>query len=128
MHEPQTEPAFLFEDRQTPGDWHVQWTNGDGGFEMAIFSGPRAREPGDHVCGTMLWRLRRSPHRRGCVGHTDVAARGLYKATDGSWRQADAKKGIPLLYRLKEGERWTLLDGERFIVVHPNRPAKIITT
>jgi len=57
-----------------------------------------------------------------------MAARGLYKATDGSWRQADAKKGIPLLYRLKEGERWTLLDGERFIVVHPNRPAKIITT
>ena len=36
--------AFLFEDRQTPGDWHVQWTDDDGGFEMAIFSGPRARE------------------------------------------------------------------------------------
>jgi hypothetical protein len=30
--------------RQTPGDWHVQWTDDDGGFEMAIFSGPRARE------------------------------------------------------------------------------------
>ena len=37
-------PAFLFEDRQTPGDWHVQWTDDDGGFEMAMFSGPRARE------------------------------------------------------------------------------------
>jgi len=36
--------AFLFEDRQTPGDWHVQWTADDGGLEMAIFSGPRARE------------------------------------------------------------------------------------
>ena len=39
-----TEPAYLFEDRQTPGDWHVQWTDDDGGFEMAIFAGPRAHE------------------------------------------------------------------------------------
>jgi len=38
------QPAFVFEDRQSPGDWHVQWTADDGGFEMAIFSGPRARE------------------------------------------------------------------------------------
>ena len=37
-------PAFLFEDRQTPGDWHVRWTDDEDGFEMAIFSGPRARE------------------------------------------------------------------------------------
>ena len=44
MNEPQTEPAFLFEDRQTLGDWNMQWTDGDGGFEMAIFSGPRARD------------------------------------------------------------------------------------
>jgi len=44
MSESGTEPAFVFEDRQTPGDWHVQWTDADGGFEMAIFSGPRARE------------------------------------------------------------------------------------
>jgi hypothetical protein len=42
--EPRTEPAYLFEDRQIPGDWHVQWTDDDGGFEMAIFSGPRAHE------------------------------------------------------------------------------------
>jgi hypothetical protein len=41
MVEPQ--PAYVFDDRQTPGDWHVQWTDDDGGFEMAI-SGPRARE------------------------------------------------------------------------------------
>ena len=39
-----TEPAYVFEDRQSPGDWHVQWTDDDGGFEMAIFSGPRTRE------------------------------------------------------------------------------------
>ena len=55
-----------------------------------------------------------------------MGQRGLYKGTDGSWRQADAKKGIPLLYALKRGERWTLLDGDRVMVVHPNQPAKII--
>ena len=55
-----------------------------------------------------------------------MAARGLYKATDGSWRQADADKGIPLLCRLKEGERWTLLDRDRAMVVHPTRPPKIV--
>jgi len=44
MSIPGTEPAYVFEDRQTPGDWHVQWTDADGGFEMAIFSGPRAHE------------------------------------------------------------------------------------
>jgi len=44
MSIPGDDPAFLFEDRQTPGDWHVQWTDDDGGFEMAIFSGPQARE------------------------------------------------------------------------------------
>ena len=55
-----------------------------------------------------------------------MAARGLYKAADGSWRQADASKGIPLLYRLKEGERWTLLDRDRAMVVHPTQPPKIV--
>ena len=44
MSIPGDDPAFLFEDRQTAGDWHVQWTDDDGGFEMAMFSGPRARE------------------------------------------------------------------------------------
>lgn len=38
------EPAYLFEDRQSPNDWHVQWIDDDGGMEVAIFSGPRARE------------------------------------------------------------------------------------
>jgi len=55
-----------------------------------------------------------------------MAARGLYKAPDGSWRQADINKGVRLLYRLRGGERWTLLDGDRVMVVHPSRPAKII--
>jgi hypothetical protein len=39
-----TEPAYVFEDQQSPDDWHVQWTDDDGGCEMAIFTGPRARE------------------------------------------------------------------------------------
>ena len=55
-----------------------------------------------------------------------MAARGLYKATDGSWRQADARTAVRLLYRLKESERWTLLDKDRAIVVRPNQPPKII--
>ena len=55
-----------------------------------------------------------------------MGRRGLYKGTDGSWRQADARKGIPLLYTLKKRERWTLLDGDRVMVVHPDQPAKII--
>jgi len=44
MNETGAEPAYVFEYRQTPGDWYVQWTADDGGFEMAIFSGPRAHE------------------------------------------------------------------------------------
>src|SRR5215472_12977319 len=74
----------------------------------------------------MLRQLRRSPHQRGCLGHRDMAARGLYKATDGSWRQADAKTGVRFLYKLRGGERWTLLDRDRVMVVHPDRPPKIV--
>ena len=55
-----------------------------------------------------------------------MASRGIYKATDGSWGQADANKGVPLLYKLKDGERWTLLDRDRAMVVHPDRPPKIV--
>jgi hypothetical protein len=38
------ETAKVFEDRQCPGDWRVEWTDNDGGCEVAIFSGPNARE------------------------------------------------------------------------------------
>ena len=55
-----------------------------------------------------------------------MAARVIYKASDGSWRQADANTGVRFLYKLRGGERWTLLDGDRVMVVHPNRPAKIV--
>jgi hypothetical protein len=44
MSQPNAEPAYVFEDRQSPGEWHVQWVDDDGGCEMAIFSGPRARK------------------------------------------------------------------------------------
>ena len=38
------EPAKVFEDRRCPGDWRVEWVDDDGGVEVAIFSGPNARE------------------------------------------------------------------------------------
>jgi hypothetical protein len=52
--------------------------------------------------------------------------RGLYKAADGSWQQAEARAGVRLLYTLKSGERWALLDGDRAMVVHPDRPPKVV--
>jgi hypothetical protein len=55
-----------------------------------------------------------------------VAARGLYKTADGSWRQAEAGKGVRLLYTLKRGERWALLDDDHVMVVHPDRPPKVV--
>ena len=36
--------AKVFEDRRVPGDWRVEWFDDDGGCEVAIFSGPNARE------------------------------------------------------------------------------------
>jgi hypothetical protein len=37
------EPAKVFEDRVSPGDWRVEWIDDDGAIEVAIFSGPNAR-------------------------------------------------------------------------------------
>jgi hypothetical protein len=39
-----SEPARVFEDRLYPGDWRVEWVDDDGGIELAIFAGPKARE------------------------------------------------------------------------------------
>ena len=36
--------AEVFEDRVTPGDWRVEREGEDGTIEVAIFSGPNARE------------------------------------------------------------------------------------
>jgi len=33
---------------------------------------------------------------------------------------------FPLLYRLKDRERWTLVDRDRVMVVHPDRSAKVV--
>jgi hypothetical protein len=55
-----------------------------------------------------------------------MAARGLYRAADGSWRQADASAGVRFLYKLRDRERWALLDADRVMVIHPNRSAKIV--
>jgi hypothetical protein len=38
------EPAKVFEDREWPSDWRVEWVDDDGGIEVAVFSGPNARE------------------------------------------------------------------------------------
>jgi hypothetical protein len=32
--------AKVFEDRQWPGDWRVDWIDEDGGIEVILFSGP----------------------------------------------------------------------------------------
>ena len=50
----------------------------------------------------------------------------LYKAADGSWRSAQPGAGISGLYRLKAGERWALLDDDRVMVLHPDRPPKVV--
>lgn len=34
----------VFEDREWPGDSRVEWVDDDGGIEVAIFSGPNARD------------------------------------------------------------------------------------
>ncbi len=39
-----SEPAKVFEDRKSPGDWRVEKFDNDGGAEVAIFGGPNARE------------------------------------------------------------------------------------
>jgi hypothetical protein len=41
---PMPEPAQVFEDRVCPGEWRVEWVDDDGGIEVAIFAGPKARE------------------------------------------------------------------------------------
>ena len=53
-----------------------------------------------------------------------MAGCGLYKAADGSWRQADASTGVRFFYKLRDRERWTLLDDGSVLVVHPDRPAQ----
>jgi hypothetical protein len=40
-----SEPAKVFEDRETPGQWRVEWFDDDGACELVeIFTGPNARQ------------------------------------------------------------------------------------
>jgi hypothetical protein len=39
-----SEPAKVFEDRQSPSDWRVEKFDDDGGVEVTIFGGPNARQ------------------------------------------------------------------------------------
>jgi hypothetical protein len=38
-----TEPAKVFEDRATPGQWRVEWVDDEGGCEVSVFTGSDAR-------------------------------------------------------------------------------------
>ena len=38
------EPAIIFRDRLYSEEWRVEWIDDDGGIEVAIFAGPKARE------------------------------------------------------------------------------------
>ena len=55
-----------------------------------------------------------------------MPTRVLYKAADGSWRATEARANIRRLYTLRQGERWALLDDDRVLVVHPDRPPKVV--
>ena len=37
-----TEPAKVFTDGETPGQWRVEWVDDDGRRELEIFTGPDA--------------------------------------------------------------------------------------
>ena len=41
--QPGAEPANVFEDRDTAGQWRVEWFDDDGRCELEIFTGPDAR-------------------------------------------------------------------------------------
>src|SRR5437588_9670851 len=41
--QPGAEPANVFEDRATPGQWRVEWFDDDGRCELEVFTGPDAR-------------------------------------------------------------------------------------
>jgi len=53
-------------------------------------------------------------------------SRVLYRAADGSWRASEPTAGVTRLYTLKRGERWTLLSDDRVMVLHPDRPPKVV--
>ena len=56
----------------------------------------------------------------------ETMSRVLYRAADGSWRTAEPGAGVTGRYTLRRGERWTLLSNDRVMVIHPDRPPKIV--
>ena len=73
------------------------------------------------ICGVTFWAWGFAfmfEPGNGFIGTTGFFLRGLPE-TYGS-------TGIPLLYRLKDRERWTLLDCDCVMVVHPDRSAKVV--
>jgi hypothetical protein len=38
-----SEPAKVFEDREIPGQWRVEWFDDDGRCQVEVFTGPTAR-------------------------------------------------------------------------------------
>jgi hypothetical protein len=56
----------------------------------------------------------------------ETMSRVLYRAADGSWRTAEPGAGVSRLYTLRHGERWTLLEDDRVMVVHADRPPKVV--
>jgi len=62
------ETAKVFEDREWPGDWRVEWIDDNGGIEVVIFSGPNARvralRYADRRYGNFQARIERTITRR----------------------------------------------------------------
>jgi hypothetical protein len=56
--QPGAEPANVFEDRQTPGQWRVEWFDDDGRCELEIFAGHDARRQ------ALRYAMRRYGHFR----------------------------------------------------------------
>jgi len=47
-------PAKVFEDRETTGQWRVEWFDDDGRTELEIFTGHDARRQALR-CGAKVW-------------------------------------------------------------------------
>jgi hypothetical protein len=80
------EPAKVFEDRENPGQWRVEWLDDDGHCELEIFSGPSARRDAlryamrmyGHFREVQLSRIGKSRRpalskERGKIGLSDLA-------------------------------------------------------